>query len=119
MLRIKCVDRPALKPREIPLSVIGDLPYQAMEFCLDVDLSKRYIQAVPKLLDTRPRAITPVYVSSLMRTTKRPVTASSGARLKKKFESDEVRAEKLKQIAMGASALEILAALRELDDGRR
>lgn len=37
-------------------------------------------------------------------------------RLKKKFESDQSRLEKIVQIASGSSALGILRALRELDD---
>jgi DNA-binding NtrC family response regulator len=38
------------------------------------------------------------------------------ARLRKKFESDRTRLEKIEQMALGASSLEILRSLRELDD---
>lgn len=41
------------------------------------------------------------------------------ARLKKKFESDQVRLEKMMKIAEGSSALGILRALREIDDEQK
>ena len=41
------------------------------------------------------------------------------SRLKKKFESDQTRMEKVMQIATGSSALGILRALRELDDDEK
>lgn len=42
--------------------------------------------------------------------------AAYQARLTRKFEADEVRMERLRQLAVGHSALGILRALRELDD---
>jgi len=42
--------------------------------------------------------------------------AAYQARLNRKFEADEVRMERLRQLAVGHSALGILRALRELDD---
>jgi DNA-binding NtrC family response regulator len=41
------------------------------------------------------------------------------ARLRRKFEHDQQRLQKLTEIATGASALSILEALREMDDGER
>ncbi|MBD3402604.1 response regulator [candidate division GN15 bacterium] len=41
------------------------------------------------------------------------------ARLKKKFESDQERMNKLAELAAGSSALGILRAMRELDDDER
>jgi len=41
------------------------------------------------------------------------------ARLKKKFNSDQVRMEKLAKLATGSSALGILRAMREMDDDEK
>ncbi|MCK5378908.1 MAG: response regulator [Acidobacteria bacterium] len=41
------------------------------------------------------------------------------ARLKKKFEHDEMRNEKIAELAVGSSPLAILRALRELDDDEK
>lgn len=41
------------------------------------------------------------------------------ARLTKKFEADQARVEKIRQVATGASPLGILRALRELDDDQK
>jgi len=41
------------------------------------------------------------------------------ARLKKKFNSDQVRMEKLAKLAAGSSALGILRAMREMDDDEK
>ena len=40
-------------------------------------------------------------------------------RLRKKFEADEVKIRKLQELALGASPLGILKAMREIDDERR
>jgi DNA-binding NtrC family response regulator len=45
--------------------------------------------------------------------------AAYQARLTKKFEADEARMERLRQLAVGQSALGILRALRELDDAEK
>jgi len=41
------------------------------------------------------------------------------ARLKKKFETDKAKMQKLQEIALGSSPLGIMQALRELDDDER
>jgi DNA-binding NtrC family response regulator len=41
------------------------------------------------------------------------------ARLKKKFEQDQIRSKKLTELAVGSSPLAILRALRELDDDEK
>jgi DNA-binding NtrC family response regulator len=45
--------------------------------------------------------------------------AAYQARLTRKFDTDKARMEKLRQLAVGQSALGILRALRELDDGEK